>query len=60
MAETQGRERLLREFRPGGGTLTSVAWSPDGTRLAVGSSDNHIYVLTAEGRLLWRGGDTRA
>ena len=55
MAETPGRERPLREFRPGASPLNTVAWSPDGTRLAVGSDDNCVYVLTAEGRLLWRG-----
>ncbi len=54
MAEVQGRERLLREFRLGGETL-SVAWSPDGTRLATAGCDARVYVLTAEGRLLWRG-----
>ena len=57
MAEAQqGRERLLREFRPGErGGLNTVAWSPDGTRLVVGSDDHCVYVLTTEGRLLWRG-----
>ncbi|MCP5116036.1 MAG: WD40 repeat domain-containing protein, partial [bacterium] len=50
--DVQGRR--IRSLKPGG-PLRSVAWSPDGTRLAVGSGDNSVYVLTPEGRVLWRG-----
>lgn len=49
------RSRRLRVLKPGGGALKSLAWSPDGTRLAVGSDDNSVYVLTPEGRVLWEG-----
>jgi WD40 repeat protein len=46
------RERLIRVLEPGLGDAMAVAWSPDGTRLALGG-DRGIVVLTCEGKKLW-------
>ncbi len=54
------QSRRIRVLKPGDGRSTSVAWSPDGTRLAVGSDDHSIYVLTPEGRVIWEGQGHRA
>src|SRR5438094_850294 len=51
---TTQRERLIRVIEVGG-RVCQLSWSPDGTRLAVGTfgDDGDVQVLTAEGRPLW-------
>lgn len=46
------RRRLIRVLEPGLGLAAAVAWSPDGTRLAVAGGTG-VAVLTTEGRALW-------
>lgn len=53
---SEEREREVARWQPCGGQgARAVAWSPDGTRLAVGGDDFRVHVLTAEGRVLWSG-----
>ncbi len=46
-------DRCLRKLKFDA-RVNTVAWSPDGTRLAIGDAGGGAEVLTAEGRRLWR------
>ncbi len=41
-------DRLIAGYTPTGQTLFSVAWSPNGRRIAVGSRDNTIRILDSK------------
>jgi len=44
----------LRILRTEEGNLLSVAWAPDGRRLAVGDMLGGVTIWSADGRMLWR------
>jgi len=36
-----------------GSIIHSIAWSPDGTKIAVGTEDGFLYIFNNTGKLLW-------
>ncbi|MCP4221173.1 MAG: hypothetical protein GY765_41470, partial [bacterium] len=51
---TMKDNHCLKVIEVGEGSLNAVAWSPDGTRLAVGDKNNGVSIWTTEGKMIWR------
>src|SRR5579871_2422960 len=56
MDQGTGDRGLLRVLQPGLGEAYALAWSPDGTQLAVGGRRG-IVVLTLQGEIAWQHGE---
>ncbi len=51
---TNPEDLLLWRSPDLGGDVLSVAWSPDGSMIAVGSQSGELFVFSSSGEILWR------